>query len=542
MSLEQQKRKVRPRNNLDNLKTFNLGTTPTLILSPSGVDEVSAIRPLQFFSYDNDNYGLLYLAADDADSSTRIIKLATSLKSGFNHVWTKQGLVLSGGGSGDWDYRIGSANVVKNDDTWILIYETFNTGVVGLATGTDLLSLTKHVSNPVMDNSASVGAFNRYLRHVNANIIGNTLYCHYEGRKDFVQPILNSNIGYATAPLSDLTDWTIHAEELVSADNISYATGNNSAVVNANIIAVDGYYYLWFQGYAPQNAGTPFELGGTSYAYSTDLINWTIVGTENYHVPTTLFGFNSSNDFYSTFQETTPVWDGQNMSLYMWDTTNTGIGKTELNGDVFVNIYRGFEMSDNFNDGSVDTNKWTVGTGNGITVSEAGGSLSIVCDGVGSELGDPIMLESKTTLNNDDVGSIICYFQFDRSAPTTGDLFALELSSSDRSNGIRMERSTTANKIDLKIIENNVVTDTTTVNYFGGSEKYKIVIWGRTHVDLFRGVGAYFSIQDTWNIASFTNIDWTFKVIANNSTGQTIDLEMFALGLYDNGKSSTFQT
>lgn len=543
MALYSQKRKVKPRiNTIGDLKTFNQGTTPTTVFTPVGEDEVDGIRPLKFFSYDSNTYGLLYLAGSMSIAQTRKIKLATSLKSGFNHSWTRQGTVLEGGGAGQWDYKIGSADIVHDGSQWILAYDTFDTGVVGIATGTDLLNLTKHVSNPLIDNSASTGAFNRYLRHVNLNIIGDTLYCHYEGRKDFVQPIINSNIGYATAPLSDITNWTIHSDILVNSKDINYSTGANGALINANIISVDGYYYIWWMGYVPSQSGFAYELGGTSYAYSTDLVNWNIVGDEHYHIKTTLFGYNTSNDYYATVQEVTPVYHNGVMSIYMWDITSPNIANIELNGSPFVNTFPDFEMSDNFNDGIVDTNKWTVGTGNGITVSETGGKLQIVCDGIGSEASEPVILESKTTLNNDDVGSIVCCFNMESEVTGVGDLYSFELSSLDRNYGVRFERSSVVDKITVKRIEAGVETFSQDINYFG-DRYFKIVIWGRTNVYIFMNSGLYFQNLFNWeDINSITNISWSFKVIANNSSGQTLKMNDFAIGVYDNGKLSTFQT
>lgn len=520
--------------------TFQIGTAPTVMLASSGTgDEALEIRPLDFFEYDENTWGLLYAAKSSSLGSTRTFKYATSAKSGFNHIWTKQGTVLSGGG-GAWDEALGGATLAKNGSTWILLYCSIGTGKIGVATGTSLGSLTKNASNPVIDNTASSG-FNKYLRHPIATVKDSTLYCHYEGRAEFANKIINSKIGYATAPLSDLTDWTISSDILIEPTDISYASGQNNAVANANIIKVGNYYYMWFQGYPPQDSASEFEFGGTSYAYSTDLLNWTIIGTNNYHVYMGLFGYNGSNDYYHTCQEVTPVYDGSTFCLYMWDLTSSDIGKIDLDGGVFINTFRGFEMADNFDDNIIDTSKWTIGSGDGITVSETGGKLVIDCDGVGSETGYPILVESKTSLNNDD-GVIVCCFNLERSTPTTGDAYVVEISNSDNSNVVRLMVSTTANKIRYIVRESSANIVDQTYDYTG-DDTFKFVISKRDIVELWRKDGANFvHVHQRTGLTGINNTDWTFKLKANNSAGQTVSLNDFAFGHYDSGKVATFQT
>jgi hypothetical protein len=522
------------------LKTFKLGTAPTVVLDISGVgNETIEIRPLDFFDYSDTEYGLLYTSRLSGTQGDRVFKLATSLKADFNHVWTKQGLVLSPA-FGQWDDELGGAALTKNGDTWILIYDDFRDGIVGLATGTNLLSLTRHASNPLLDNTASVGAFNRYLRHPSANIIGDTLYFHYEGRELFAGTIVKSNLGYATCPLSDLTDWTIHPEILVDATNIQYGRGANDAVANAKIIFINGFYYWWFQAYGVQTDAEDYDFGGTSYAYSKDLINWTIIGTDNYHVYMGLFGYNGSNDFYATCQEVTPVYHNGVKSLYMYDLTSSAIGKIELDGVDFVNTFRGFTMADNFDDNSIDVAKWTTGTGSGITIAETGGKIEIVADGVGTESGNPVLLESIASLNSD-AGNIICVFDMTRSTPTTGDYFSYEISNADRTTGIRIQRATTANTIDIYVYEGGVLALGRNFAFLG-SEKFKIQIGQRNVLNIYKGNGDVFAHVTEWTTTTFTNIDFTFKIIANNSTGQTLTLDNFAFGEFDSGLTATFNT
>jgi len=393
-----------------------------------------------------------------------------------------------------------------------------------------------------MDNTASTG-FNKYLRHPIATIIGSTLYCHYEGRPTAANLITTSKIGYATAPLTDLTDWTISGSVLIDPTDIGYATADDSAVVNPNIIKIGNYYYLWFQAFASWVASGVGAYGGTSYAYSEDLINWTIVGTENYHIYMGLFGFNSSSDFYQTCQEVTPVWDGLNMSIYFWNSKSDNIGKIDLNGAAFTNVFRGFSLSDNFDDNDIDTDKWTIGSGTGITVSETGGKLQIVCDGASTQ-GFTTLVTSKTIMNNDD-GNIVCCFNFERSLPTTGDTYGAELSNSDRSNSIRLQRHTAvANKIEFRINE-GVTTVVNELFDFDGDDVFKIVIGARNLIELWKGNGVYFDFLHQYESTSvFNNTDWTFKLNAVNSigSGQTIKLDNFAFGEFDSGKISTFIT
>lgn len=531
-------------NNEDVARSFNIGTAPTVVLASSGTgDEAQEIRPLDFFEYDDSTWGLLYAAKSSTTASTRTFKYATAAKSGFNHTWTKQGTVLSGGGGGAWDENLGGATLTKNGSTWILLYCSIAQGKIGVATGTSLGSLTKNGSNPVIDNTAAT-AFNKYLRHPIATIKDSTLYCHYEGRSASANQIINSKIGYATAPLTDLTDWTISSDVLIEPTDITYASGQNNAVANANIIKIGSYYYMWFQGYPAQDTGSEFEFGGTSYAYSTDLLNWTIVGTENYHVYMGLFGYNESNDFYHTCQEVTPVYDGSTLCLYMWDDRSSDIGKIDLDGGVFTNTFRGFTVADNFDDNSIDTGKWTTASGNGISVAETGSKMVVTCDGASDDSTFNVWLKSNYSLNSDD-GVVVCCFNLERTTPVTGDFYGVELSNNDLGNDnvIRLGRDTTSGQIRIIIRENNV-TITQNSYAYSGNETFKIIISKRNRYDVYRGDGANFEHIEGAVISGFENTDWTFRLKAVNSIGggQTISLNDFAFGEYDSGKLATFQT
>lgn len=531
-------------SNYDAPRNFEIGTAPTVVLAASGTgDEAREIRPLNFFEYDADTWGLLYAAKSTTAASTRVFKYATALKAGFNHSWTKQGVVLTGG-VGDWDENLGGATLEKDGSKWILLYCSITEGKIGVATGTVLGSLTKSVNNPVIDNTLSSG-FNKYLRHPIATIEGSTLYCHYEGRATSANQIINSKIGYATAALTDLDSWTISDTVLIEPSDISYASGQNNSVANANKVKIGSYYYMWFQGYPPQDSAGEFEFGGTSYAYATDLGGpWTIKGTENYHIPMGLFGYNSSTEYFHTCQEVTPVFASGVLSIYMWDDQSSNIGKIDLNGGTFVNSFRGFVASDNFNDNSIDVSTWTTQNGNGITISETGGKMVVDCNGAADDTTFTPWITSNDSLNSDD-GNVICCFNLERTTPTTGDFYGVELSNSalGNDNVIRFARDTVAGQIRIVIRENNS-TITQNAYSYSGNETFKITISKRNRYDIYRGDGANFDHIEGAVISGFENTDWTFRLKAVNSigAGQTISLDNWAFGHYDSGKVATFQT
>ena len=517
-------------------KKFQLGSPPLVVLQNGGGDESFGIRPLQFFDYSDTEWGLLYLAQQGSSNLTRTIKLATANKSGFDHTWIKQGQVLDKGSGSDWDRGIGGGNVVRYGEQWILIYDGFEEGMLGIATGTDLLSMTKSVNNPVIDNTANITDFNRYSRHPNILIHNGLLYCVYEGRNQDPRLIINSKPAYATAPLNDIENWTINPNPLFYGEDIEYADGESKAICNFNINKIEGYYYMWYQAYAPQDNADDYEFGGTSYAYSRNLVNWNFVGTKNYHIPMSLFGYSSSNEFYQTCQENTPAYVNGEMSIYMWDLTTSFIGRVPLDNGKFINEFRGFELEDDFNDDSVDTNKWTVGSGTGITVSETGGKLQIVADGVGSESSFPTLLTSNVSLNNDDCGAIHCVFDLTVS-DVDSDYFSVELSDATRDNRIALSRNLTSG-ILFEIYESGSQTQSVTVP-FTGSSIFKFTISGRNRCELYIG-DIFFNFIQRYQVASFQNIDWFFKIVMNNNAGQTLTLDNFALGKYDQPKVKDF--
>lgn len=530
--------------------TFNEGTEAVLVLDASGSgDEALEIRPNHFFEYDANTWGLLYMAKSSSSNDTRTIKLATSPKSGFvpeTAIWTKQGTVLTRG-SGQWDSQLASATVVKDGSTWILMYESFVNGQVGLATGTDLLSLTKHPSNPVINNNAS-SDFNKYMRHPVAIISGTDLYCMHEGRDGAPNLIEGSALGYAKCPLSDLTNWTISSTPLIDPTNIQYARGPFSNAANANIVEIDGIYYWWFQGYGNVTQNE-LSYGGTSYAYATNLEGpWTIVGTENYHIYMGLDGYNGSNDFYETWQEVTPVVvDGQTPAMYGWSVTSSGIGNITLDGSTFTNQFRGFSVDDNFNAGSIDTSKWTVdNTSSGISVTQSGGSLNIVADGLVNNSNFDTVFESVDSLNNDD-GVVVFFVDLTVSDPQTGDIYVVEISNAARNYAVRLSRSTTTDMITFRILRNSTIIESEDVDFTGGTGKFKIIIKERSVFELWKAdsTDTYFDPLLSFSPSGMTNRDWSIKAVTNNTIaagGQTISFNQISFGRYDHGLVSYFET
>lgn len=526
--------------------SFNLGTAPTSVLAASGAgDESVSIRPLQFFEYDATNWGLLYLA-DGGGNTSRTIKLATSAKSGFAHSWTKQGTVIAAGTGGDWDISIGSATLVKNGSTWIVLYESFSDGVVGAATGTNLLSLTKHASNPLIDNTAS-SDFNKYIRHPIAVLNGGTLYCIHEGRPHG-NIASDSKIGYATASVSDLTSWTVFDTVLIDPSTIDYAKGNNPTIANAMINEINGIYYMWFlanPGVAQSENFNNFSLGGISYAYSRDLLNWTIVGSENFHVYMGLFGYDASNSFYQHLQEVTPIYDGTDLSLYMWGSSSPDIAKVDLDGAAFENTARGFDVTDNFDDGSINGSLWSTTSGGGVTVSESGGSLVVSKDGAQAQALTTVV-ESVTSWDSDAVGSIVCGFDIDVSDHNSTDYWSYEISDATNVNSFRIIRSNTTDKAVYVIRVNSVLIDSAEID-FTGSESFKFLISNRNQIRIFRANGtsgwvciANQNLDGTANEINGANFTFKINVINSVSSANTLKLNNIAIGEYDNGLVSSF--
>ena len=300
---------------------------------------------------------------------------------------------------------------------------------------------------------------------------------------------------------------------------------------------------MFFAGHGRWNTGNGGSFGGISYATSTDLLTWTIIGTDNYHIYQGLNGYNGSDEFYQIAQEGTPVWDGEKMAVYFWNYVSDNIGKIELDAGTFENVFRGFIETDNFTDNIIDKGKWIIdNSGAGITASETGGKLQVFCDGL-SNSSNTFVVESKRFMNNDD-GMMVCCFDFDRSIPTTGDFWLVEISNADRSEAIKIQRSTTANKMFIRYATGGV-SDTNLLEVdFDGTDIFKIVLYARNKAEVWKGNGLYFELLDVYDMTDAANDDFTFKILAGNSIGggQTITLDNFAFGEFDSGKVSTFKT
>ena len=162
----------------------------------------------------------------------------------------------------------------------------------------------------------------------------------------------------------------------------------------------------------------------------------------------------------------------------------------------------------------------------------------IDCDGVNQENNNPFVLESAISLNSDD-GNVVCVFDLERSTPTNGDFYAVELSNDNNDNVIRLVRSTTANSIRLVVLEGGSTKTQNTFPY-SGSDTFKVRVSKRNKWALFRKSGEDFEFLAENEQAGFEGTDWKFKVMVNNNSGQTISLDNFAMGRFDLGKTGLF--
>lgn len=355
-------------------------------LTHSGVgDEAFGVRSPEIFEFDATTWGMLYMQRSSTSAGGRKgIAYATAPKS-TPHTWTKQGQIIAQGSGGSWDEEPAGATIFKESGTWHLYYDGATTGKIGLASGASLGSLTKHASNPLIDNTSDTGAFNRISRHpAFGDKIGSTYYLFYEGR---VGPVTTEfetgEITYATS--TDLVSWTISDAKPI--DSTGFSNGYFKKMAMPTIKKIGDIYFMLVLASDP-TGNEPFARGGgLGFATSTDLITWTFVTSEMWLV----YLRAQCGDWDTVRQEPSLMIDGSNHALYF--SGGIEIGYINLPVGTFDNTLPDSLFEDDFNDGSLNLTKWTKTEVDGKTVVEEGGVLKLKADGL-VEATAPVLLIS----------------------------------------------------------------------------------------------------------------------------------------------------
>lgn len=195
--------------------------------------------------YENGTFYLVYEAAGDgAKGYNGDIGLATSTD-GKNFV--KQGIILWHNTSGWESVNIGTPSLYKENGVWYLHYHGYdgNTCQIGLASGTDLMHLTKSSANPIIKSvpgSPQAGTAGR--RGIVKS--GSRYYMAYEvsGPK---LPGVGSFQGAAwstsLASSSDLVNWTGFSQNAVLPQTVPADGFGNDGPTFMNVGGANYIYY-----------------------------------------------------------------------------------------------------------------------------------------------------------------------------------------------------------------------------------------------------------------------------------------------------------
>ena len=158
---------------------------------------------------DNGTYYLVYEGAGTSASWPGDVCLATSLD-GLNFTKHPSNPILRHNASGWESANIGTPSLHRVGSTWYLMYHGFN-GTdcqVGIATGTNLTSLTKH-GNPVIPTSSTGWDNGTVGRRSQLIKVGSYYYMAYEGSTDKVNGEFRySNWSTGLARSANLITWT----------------------------------------------------------------------------------------------------------------------------------------------------------------------------------------------------------------------------------------------------------------------------------------------------------------------------------------------
>lgn len=246
-----------------------LGATPIIPLGATGAWDAAAAGEPSVIK-DGTTFKMWY-SGQDANGAFRI-GLATSSN---GTTWTKHtgNPVLATGASGSWDaVGVASPSVIKDGANsykmWYTGRDASDVGRIGLATSTDGIAWTKHVSNPVLNTSGAGGNFE--LNSVGAPTVildGTTFMMWYTG-KNGTDILGTLSIGLATSP--DGITWTKQGNNPVMIRGTP-SSWEARGVGVAAVIKDGTVFKMWYTGYA----STPVTTSKIGFASSANGINWT---------------------------------------------------------------------------------------------------------------------------------------------------------------------------------------------------------------------------------------------------------------------------
>lgn len=379
-------------------------STPTVELGG-----LPGIRDQDVFEIDANTWGMVAMVGGTGGTpGVRLgIRYWTAPKND-PHNWTLQPGYLIESDTGSWDVNIDACSAPffdTSDSLWKIWYSDYSAGMVGYAykSGDFGIGFTKYASNPVIDNTASVGAFNQYIRHVCGFKLGSTYYLFYEGRDDDPEGETSiHSIGKATS--SDGINWTLDTDPIWdTSDEIfigTYLQNNGMWMPDVKQLS-NGKFYMVFSVYGNDSNGDGGHGEGFGIAVSEDIsdnANWQILTSQRPIIkrmqPYTDFD-SFSNEEMSWFEESGNIWLYNNGA-----PQNTGhqVGRYLLNKGTFDDTIQPSILEDGFNDESLDISKWTYTPSGGMSVTEEDFVLKISGDGSSDSLTE--ILRGKSGVNS----------------------------------------------------------------------------------------------------------------------------------------------
>ena len=229
---------------------------PTVVITKSA-NEYKIESPNVFFDTNTSKFGMVYTSyvKDENDNAYGRIMLAWSndLTS-----WTVEGnpILERSTISTDADYGsvTGPVIFIENGTYYLYYigcdtvgYEQGNLSIC-LATGTDIHSLTKYASNPVIRKTNLVSWYNYAVYHANISKINDRYYLFVNGKGQAYYPNSNTageSIGYAVS--SDLIHWNVSPNAVLKYSltntDIDYSIVGDPYVFD---IGDDNYYMAYF--------------------------------------------------------------------------------------------------------------------------------------------------------------------------------------------------------------------------------------------------------------------------------------------------------
>lgn len=292
-------------------------------------------------------YYMIYTAWQDDLNVTAALATSSSPTSGW--VKSESNPVMEGD-AGEWDYTgVETWDVIKVSGTYYLYYNTMHAAPrkVGLATSTNLIDWTKDPNNPILNSSATLLYYGRYIATVCS--IGDRYYLAVTNR-DNTQ---GDNVGFTEIWEDDAP--TFYSEDRVyigkvfTAASVPWADYENdgaiffkTSITPNSLYSDENGFWLW-NGGREDSVTASWDVGlfyGDAYAKTY----WVEV----------------SDDLSSS-----------DATIYIY----YGNSEASTSSSIFAT---GLSLSDDFDDNSL-SGTWTTFSQSGDTVEEAGQALHSRC-------------------------------------------------------------------------------------------------------------------------------------------------------------------